>query len=93
MKLFAKVYALEPIEEGVGENGAWKRRTMVIETLENEPKLIALDCFGEKRLQSMEELEQGQLVEVVCGIEARQHDGRWYNRVNLQTVKGYSAIV
>lgn len=93
MKMFAKVYALEPVESGCGGNGDWYRRTMVVETVGDDAKLIALDVFGERRLNDVEGLEQGQFVEVAFNIEARQHEGRWYNRVNMLSVKGYSAKV
>lgn len=91
MKLFAKVYAVEPIQHGMSENGEWVRRTVVIETLENDPKLIALDAYGERRVGWLDDLTCGQFVELTFNIEAHEHEGRWYNRVNLLSLRGYAA--
>lgn len=90
MKLFARLYALEPIESGISESGEWERRTIVVETVGDERKLIALDCFGQRRVRELDRLEDGQLLEVTFTIEARQHELRWYNRVNLVNIQPYA---
>lgn len=90
MKLFARLYALEPIESGTSESGEWERRTIVVETVGDERKLIALDCFGQRRVRELDRIEDGQLLEVTFTIEARQHEMRWYNRVNLVNIQPYA---
>lgn len=89
MKMFARLYALGQIESGRSESGEWVRRTMVVETIDDDRKLIALDVFGQRRVEALDELQQGQVLEVTFSIEARMHEDRWYNRINLVNVMPY----
>lgn len=91
--MFARLYALGQTESGRSESGEWVRRTMVVETIDDDCKLIALDVFGQRRIEALDELEQGQLLEVTFSIEARMHECKWYNRINMLSVKVYSAMV
>ena len=91
MNMFCKTYALGQTESGYSDNGEWYRRTLVCETIDEKQKLIAFDVFGQKRCDKLEELKPGMMLRVWFTIEAREHDGKWYNRVNLDRYEAWSA--
>lgn len=89
MEIYVRAYALGVMESGMSENGEWHRRTLIGETVTDTPKLIAFDAFGEKRCSRLDEIQQGELLKINYTIEARERDGRWYNRVNLERFERY----
>lgn len=89
MEIYVRAYTIDVMEHGMSENGEWYRRTLVGETITETPRLIAFDAFGEKRCNRLDEIQQGDMLKINYTIEAREHEGRWYNRVNLVRFERY----
>jgi len=90
MYMFCKAYALGQIESGRSDSGDWVRRTLVCSAIDDEAKLIAFDAFGQKKCEKLGEIQQGQILKVFYTIEAREREGKWYNRVNLERFESYT---
>lgn len=80
MKLFGRVALTTPIVEGDGDNGHWKRTTLVIETLEENRTVIPIEVFGAKRVDRITAIKVGTPIEVTFTLRGREFDGNWYLR-------------
>lgn len=58
---------------------AWTKQEYVLETIENFPKKIFFDFFGERANQYP--LEVGDTVNLSFDIESREYNGRWYTSI------------
>lgn len=92
MQVFVSAYALGVMESDVGGNGKWFRRTLVGQTLGDNPKLIAFDVFGKKRCEQLDSIISGSMLKVHYTIDAHEYDGKWYNRINLERVEIYTSV-
>ena len=80
-----KIIAVLPTRSGTSARGTqWSSQTAVIETHEQYTKRVAFDVLGDKitefNLQVVEE------VTVSFDINAREHNGKWWNSVNAWQV-------
>lgn len=90
MKIIGKVKQLCAVETGSGVNGDWIRQTLVVETLGERPKCVAVTFFGQERVEALASIGEGViLVEVDCDIESREHEGRWYTEARGYKLKTY----
>ena len=78
MEIVGKIIQVLPPQEGVGRNGnPWKLQGYVLETVENYPRKVHFEVFGEDRIKA-NPCELDQLVTVSFDIESREFNGRWY---------------
>lgn len=70
------------LQEGIGKASGkpWKKKEYVLETVENYPKKVCFQFFGDKVDQYP--LEVGQFYNVSFDIESREHEGRWFTSIN-----------
>lgn len=71
------------IDCGMSTNGEWERQTLVFQSLDDEPRYIPIEVFGKRKVRGMEPLQCGSLVEVTFRIDGREHEGRWFARLEL----------
>ena len=86
MELQGKVIAETPERSGTSARGDWKAKDFVIETHEQYPHKMSFTVFGEERLQRFN-IQVGQEVLVSFGIDAHEHNGRWYNNIRAYDVR------
>lgn len=86
MDLQGKIIAAMPAREGESARGPWKAQDFVLETHEAYPKTMVFSVFGEDRLQRFN-IQVGQEVMVSFDINAREHQGRWYNTIRAYDVR------
>lgn len=94
MKVLAKVHFIDEVLSGTSDNGnSWEKQTVVVRVPgENEDRLLAVEFMGERKTQVTKLLQVGQTVEVTFVINSREHQGKWYTRLDgvsivpLQTV-------
>ena len=76
-----------PIQEGVGRNGnPWKVQPYVLETLDQYPRKVHFEVFGEDRIKQ-NPCEIDQLVTVSFDIESREFNGRWYTSIRAWRIQ------
>ena len=81
MEVVGKIIQVLPMQEGVGRNGnPWKLQGYVLETIENYPRKVHFEVFGEDRIKN-NPCEIDQIVTVSFDIESREFNGRWYTSI------------
>ena len=87
MEVVGKIIQVLPAQEGVGRNGnPWKVQPYVLETVENYPRKVHFEVFGEDRIKA-NPCDIDQLVTVSFDIESREFNGRWYTDVRAWKVE------
>ena len=81
MEITLKIIQVLPSQEGVGSNGnPWKLQGYVGETLDQYPRKVHFEVFGEDRIEQ-NPCELDQLVTVSFDIESREYNGRWFTSI------------
>lgn len=87
MEVVGKIIQVLPAQEGVGRNGnPWKVQPYVLETLENYPRKVHFEVFGEDRIKQ-NPCDIDQLVTVSFDIESREFNGRWYTSIRAWKIQ------
>ncbi len=80
MEITGKIILALPEMSGTSKAGnTWKKREYVLETLENYPRKVHFDFFGERADQYP--LNVGDNVKLSFDIESREYNGRWYTSI------------
>jgi hypothetical protein len=80
MDIQGRVFKKLPSLTGTGKNGTWHKQEFVVETMEQYPRKIALECWNDD-VRTLETVEEGNVVKVNFNIESREHEGRWYTQL------------
>ena len=76
------------LESGVSKSGkTWKKQTVVIDTGGEFNNEIAVSAFGEK-LDSMDKLEVGMEVKILCNVYSREYKNRYFHNID-----GYHFVI
>lgn len=87
MELVGKIIQVLPAQEGVGRNGnPWKVQPYVLETLDQYPRKVHFEVFGEDRIKQ-NPCEIDQLVTISFDIESREFNGRWYTSIRAWRIQ------
>lgn len=80
MQVRGRIISQLPLQSGVSKAGnTWEKATVVIETLDQYPKTIAMSNM--KRAQELASIPVGATAVFDIGIESREYNGRWYTEV------------
>lgn len=88
MEIQGKIIQVLPQESGVSKSTGkeWVKAGYVLETLDQYPRKVKYDVFGEQRIKDCE-VQVGDEVTVFIDIESREYNGRWYTSVNAYKVE------
>ena len=87
MEVVGKIIQVLPMQEGVGRNGnPWKLQAYVLETLDQYPRKVHFEVFGEDRIKQ-NPCAMDQLVTVSFDIESREFNGRWYTSIRAWRIQ------
>jgi hypothetical protein len=87
MEVVGKIIQVLPMQEGVGRNGnPWKLQAYVLETLDQYPRKVHFEVFGEERIKQ-NPCAVDQLVTVSFDIESREFNGRWYTSIRAWRIQ------
>ena len=87
MEVVGKIIQVLPAQEGVGRNGnPWKVQPYVLETLDQYPRKVHFEVFGEDRIKQ-NPCDLDQLVTVSFDIESREFNGRWYTYIRAWKIQ------
>ena len=82
MEVKGKVKLKLQLESGVSKSGkTWKKQTVVIDTGGEFNNEIAVNAFGEK-LDSLNKLEVGMEVKILCNVYSREYNGRYFHNID-----------
>lgn len=80
MEVTGKIIQKLELQSGTSKAGnAWSKQEYVLETIENFPKKVHFDFFGEKANQYP--LEVGDTITLSFDIESREWNGRWFTSI------------
>lgn len=83
MKVVAIVKELCEVISGTSDNGNdWEKQMIVVETCDIEPKTLAIEFMGIRRVKGTKTLQVGDRVEVTFGIRCNEYQGKWYTRLD-----------
>lgn len=92
MEITGKIIMALPEQSGVSKAGnQWKKREYVLETLENYPKKVHFDLFGDRADQYP--LNVGDEIVLSFDINSREFNGRWYTSISGWKVEKAGAAV
>lgn len=80
LELSGKVVKLMPVQRGESQRGPWQKQELIIETVEQYPKQVAITCWGDK-VDEVQSLQAGTQIKVGINIESREYNERWYTDV------------
>ena len=87
MDVVGKIIQVLPAQEGIGKNGnPWKVQPYVLETLDQYPRKVHFEVFGEDR-SKQNPCDVDQLVTVSFDIESREFNGRWYTSIRAWRIQ------
>ena len=87
MEIVGKIIQVLPEQSGVGRNGnPWKVQPYVLETLDQYPRKVHFEVFGEDRIKQ-NPCAIDQLVTVSFDIESREFNGRWYTSIRAWRIQ------
>ena len=87
MEVVGKIIQVLPAQEGIGRNGnPWKVQPYVLETLDQYPRKVHFEVFGEDRIKQ-NPCDLDQLVTVSFDIESRECNGRWYTSIRAWKIQ------
>lgn len=64
--------------EGENEKGMWVRGGILIQTMDDRPRMLVIKAFGAERVEQLESLNQGEVVVMEYRPESREYSGQWY---------------
>ena len=87
MEVVGKIIQVLPPQSGVGRNGnPWKVQPYVLETLDQYPRKVHFEVFGEDRI-NQNPCAIDQLVTVSFDVESREFNGRWYTSIRAWRIQ------
>ena len=87
MRLIAKfVKSLDRVE-GETDRGAWVRGGMVVRTIGDNERLVALTTLGEDKTKLAQSFKTDDIVEVDFVPESREFGEKWFTDLRLLSAK------
>lgn len=88
MDIIGKVIQILPLQGGTSAASGkqWSLKTFILETQENYPRKVAIEIFGEQRIND-NPVDVDQVVTVSYDLESREFNGRWYTSVRAWKIQ------
>jgi|TARA_Y100000385_G_C12657223_1_gene452139 hypothetical protein len=82
MEVTGKLVKKLAAESGVSKSGKeWKKQSIVIDTGGEFNNEVCISAFGDK-MDSMNKLEIGMDVSVLCNVYSREYNGRYFHNID-----------
>lgn len=87
MEVTGKIIVILPANSGVSQRtgNPWCTQMFVLETIEQYPKKIPFEVFGEDRIKQFN-LQMGETVTIHFDVDGREWNGRWFAKVSCYNV-------
>ncbi|MBR1775060.1 MAG: DUF3127 domain-containing protein [Bacteroidales bacterium] len=93
MEVTGKIFEIGNVEKGVSQNGTpWFRRVLVIQTMEDYPKTIAMTLFGEERCKQLNNVQLGQTINAKISLNSRKYEGRWFSEISCIGIGVFQSV-
>lgn len=84
MRLTAKLTQILPIETGIGKNGKWEKREVIVRPLKEKSKDICILVWGDKCNDPI--LVEGLSTQIKFYIQSTQYNGKWNTQVTCTDI-------
>lgn len=92
MEITGKLIMVLPMQQGTGKSGTpWQKQEFVIETIEQYPKKICANLWGDKA-DILQTIQPGAIVKMSFSLESREFNGRWYTDVRAWKLELADAV-
>lgn len=87
MDATGKIIAVLPASSGVSQRtgNTWMVQTYVLETVEQYPKKIPFEIFGEDRIKQFA-VQMNETVTISFDVDGREWNGRWFPSIRCYNV-------
>jgi hypothetical protein len=92
LEIIGKVVQILPQQSGVGKNGAWSKREIIIETFEQFPRKVCISVWGDKSDNLEVQHPTGSTINASINIESREYNGKWYTDVRAWKIEASQAV-
>lgn len=90
MEIIGKIAYIGENNGGKSENtgNEWASKTIVIDTMDSNPKKLAFEAKGVNRVQDIcdMELKLGEMVQVRFEPRSREYNGKWFSEMSLVNI-------
>lgn len=86
MEIIGKIVEFTAPETGTSDKGTWKRRQVIIKTLDQNPQHVAFTAIG-ARYEEAEKHVIGEIVRIRFGVSSRKVNDRWFSDILLWEIK------
>lgn len=83
MKMIAKFVKTIDVISGMTDRGEWQRGGMVLRTIGDNERLVAVTSFGENKVALCQQFKTDDVVQVDFAPESREINGRWFTDLRL----------
>ncbi len=80
LELIGKLIQVNQEIVGKSARGDWKKRDMIVETIEQFPKKVCISCFGDKADQ-VANYQPGTELRIAFNLESREFNSKWYSDI------------
>ena len=82
MEVKGKLVKKLSIESGISKSEkTWKKQTCIIDTGGEFNNEVCVSAFGDK-MDSMNKLEIGMEVKILCNVYSREYNGRYFHNID-----------
>ena len=79
MKLKGKIIVVLPVKTGTTDKGDWQSQQYVMETIEEYPKKMLFEVFGESKIKEFD-IKQDEVLTVSFDPKVDEKDGHYYGK-------------
>lgn len=87
MKLIAKFVKALDVQTGETDRGQWQRGGMVVRTIGDNERLVALTAFGEEKVALCSRFNVDDVLQVDFSPESREFNDKWFTDLRLLRVE------
>lgn len=71
------------VESGISKSEkVWKKQIIVVDTGAEYNPDIAIQAFGDEKIESLDKLEVGDDVKILCNVYSREYNGRYFHNID-----------
>ena len=86
MEIKGKLQIILGLTEGQGKNGPWKKQDFILETMDQYPKKICMNVWGEK-VDELKRYKIGDIITCSLDISSREFNGKWYTDIRAWKIQ------
>tara|TARA_R100000742_G_C4215356_1_gene40604 strand:+ start:122 stop:487 length:366 start_codon:yes stop_codon:yes gene_type:complete len=83
MEVRGKLIKKLELETGTSKSGKdWKKQIVIIDNGDEFNNITAVSAFGDDKIKSLNKLEVGMKVAILCNVYSREYNGKYYHNID-----------